>query len=406
MNDRIKTLYEEAGRLHYQAKAILDEYQGKEMPQEKETEYDRLMDAFDAKIAEAQRLEREAKANEILSESSNRLDPPVSDEAKTNEPAEIKAFNRALIRGVKSLTETERKALRADDDDEGGYLTAPVEIVSEILKGVDDIVAIRGLATIQTVQKGSDGLGVVTLENDLEDLDWTTELATGNEDATKPFGRRELRPHPLAKRIKVSKTLLRRIPRVDSFVRQRIAYKLGVTQEKAYLTGTGAQQPLGLFTADDNGIPTSRDVTYTDTNDKTRSDSLIDCLFTLKEQYQRSSTTRWIFHRDFLKRIRKLRDANEQFLWNMSLGLDGRVRPTVLEVPYISSEFAPNTFSSGKYIAVLGDMRFYWILDSLQMQIQVLTELYAETNQNGYIVRYEGDGQPMLAEAFARLKMA
>ena len=37
------------------------------------------------------------------------------------------------------------------------------------------------------------------------------------------------------------------------------------------------------------------------------------------------------------------------------------------------------------------------------MQMQVLNELYAETNQRGYIFRYEGDGAPMLAEAFARL---
>ncbi len=38
--------------------------------------------------------------------------------------------------------------------------------------------------------------------------------------------------------------------------------------------------------------------------------------------------------------------------------------------------------------------------------LQVLVELYAATNQNGYIARAEVDGMPVLEEAFARLKMA
>ena len=35
-----------------------------------------------------------------------------------------------------------------------------------------------------------------------------------------------------------------------------------------------------------------------------------------------------------------------------------------------------------------------------------LDELYAETNQTGFIVRYEGDGAPVVPEAFVRLKLA
>jgi len=43
---------------------------------------------------------------------------------------------------------------------------------------------------------------------------------------------------------------------------------------------------------------------------------------------------------------------------------------------------------------------------ALNISIQVLTELYAETNQTGFIGRYELDGMPVLEEAFARLKLA
>ena len=50
-------------------------------------------------------------------------------------------------------------------------------------------------------------------------------------------------------------------------------------------------------------------------------------------------------------------------------------------------------------------MSYYWIADSMDLQIQVLKELYAEANQTGYIARQETDGMPALAEAFARIKL-
>ena len=64
-----------------------------------------------------------------------------------------------------------------------------------------------------------------------------------------------------------------------------------------------------------------------------------------------------------------------------------------------------NTFTSGLYVGMFGDFANYWTCDALDMQVQVLTELYAETNQDGFILRYEGDGAPALSEAFARVKL-
>jgi HK97 family phage major capsid protein len=79
---------------------------------------------------------------------------------------------------------------------------------------------------------------------------------------------------------------------------------------------------------------------------------------------------------------------------------------TILGRPLMISEYAPNTFTTGLYVGMFGDFSNYWIADLLDMQIQVLTELYAETNQDGFIGRYEGDGMPVLEEAFARVKLA
>jgi HK97 family phage major capsid protein len=79
---------------------------------------------------------------------------------------------------------------------------------------------------------------------------------------------------------------------------------------------------------------------------------------------------------------------------------------TILDAPYYISEYVPNTFTTGLYVGIIGDMSFYWIADALSLQIQRLVELYAESNQIGLIGRLETDGLPVLEEAFARVTLA
>ncbi len=409
MDEKVKRLYEEAGRALKQAQDIMREFDGKEMLQEKVNQVDQLLDESDRKSQEAKRLERAASLDSDFNTATNRLGTSGALDAgnagKSGAVApEVKAFQRYLRHGSKGLSEAEAKALRADDDEAGGFLTAPHQVAQGILQKADDLVVIRSLAHIEVITGGA-SLGIISLDEDLTDPEWTSELSTGSEDNVKPFGKRALEPHPLAKRVKISKTLIRNSTRpIEQIVQQRLGVRYGAALEKGYMTGSGARQPLGVFTASDSGIGTDRDVTYTVTTDKTKADSLLDFVYHLKSQYRRSSKTRMISSRAFIKSVRKLRDANDQFIWTPGLGT---VQPeTILEIPVIDSEYAPSTISSGNYLAVAGDFQFYYILDSLNFQIQVLTELYAETNQNGYIGRYEGDGAPVLGEAFARLKHA
>jgi HK97 family phage major capsid protein len=159
---------------------------------------------------------------------------------------------------------------------------------------------------------------------------------------------------------------------------------------------------LGLFTASDLGIPTSRDIATDNTTTAITADGLINALYGLKEGYQRNA--RWLFHRDVVKAIRKLKDGDGQYLWAPGIALN---QPdTILAKPFLMSEYAPNTFTTGKYVGIVGDFSYYWIADDLNIEIQRLVELYAATNQIGFVCRYAGDGMPVLGEAFARVTLA
>jgi HK97 family phage major capsid protein len=56
-------------------------------------------------------------------------------------------------------------------------------------------------------------------------------------------------------------------------------------------------------------------------------------------------------------------------------------------------------------VATIGNFQYYWIVDSLNLSIQRVNELYLETDQTGFIGRKETDGMPVLAEAFIHLKI-
>jgi HK97 family phage major capsid protein len=242
---------------------------------------------------------------------------------------------------------------------------------------------------------------VPTLEADPADPTWTAEILTGTEDSAMAFGRRELLPHPLAKRIKVSNKLLRQLPGVEALVRDRLAYKFAVTMEACYMTGTGAGQPLGVFTASADGITTARDVATDNAATYPTFDGLINAKYTLKGQYW--PTARWIFHRDVLKKISKLVNGEGQYIWQPSV-IEGQP-DRILGMPVLMSEYAPSTMTANLYVGILGDFRYYWIADALDMQVQRLVELYAETNQVGLIGRMESDGAPTLSEAFVRIQL-
>lgn len=304
----------------------------------------------------------------------------------------------ALLAESRLVPGDEKRALQAEATVLGGALVTPLQMSGALIKSVDDRVWGRQFGTIIPVTM-AESLGAVSLDADPADADWTSELATGSEDSTMAFGKRELRPRPLAKRIKVSRKLLRLAANAAGIVTDRLSYKFAVTMEKAWLTGTGANQPLGIYTASNDGIPTSRDVTFT-AQTAIDGDKLIEMVTSLKAGY----TGRWIGSRTFLRQAMQLKGGDGHYLWLPTLR--DEEPGTLLGRPLHISEYNPATFTSGQYVCAFGDFRFYWWADALSLEIQRLEELYAETNQIGLIGRLESDGMPVLAEAFVRGKLA
>lgn len=398
---KIVALKEERVKLLKEQRRFLDEIESRDRTQEDsnkiasmDAEFDRLDEAI---LDEEKYL---ARALDIEDQEERSLKPEREDASEITPDAK-RAFEKYLTAGRSSMLDTELRALQADSDDDGGYIVAPEQFVAELIKDIDNQVYMRQISRTMMVTNAA-SLGAPALDADPSDPSWTSEIDTGSNDSTMKLGKRSMTPHPLAKRIQVSRKLLRIASMgAEAMVRERLAYVFATTQENAFLNGSGAGQPLGVFTASDEGISTSQDVSTGNTNTAITADGLINAKYSLKSGYMQAG--RWIFHRDAIKEIRKLKDGEGQYLWKA--GLSDRM-DTLLDLPVIMSEYAPNTFSTGQYVGIVGDFRYYWIVDALGMEIQRLVELYAESNQVGFIGRMESDGMPVLENAFARVTLA
>jgi HK97 family phage major capsid protein len=353
------------------------------------------------KFTKMQKDEREFKSKIDAEERDNMLkgyetEKPDSPEPEgRNSPAEQeqRVFNNYLLTG-------EKRDISVGTN--GGAL-APQQFVKQVIAEVEKATPLITRVTQFHLTQAS-SLGVPNQDSDATDADWTQEIPDSmTADATLKYGKRELTPNTLVKLIKVSDKLIKTSAfDIDSIVQGKVSAKMGNAFEKGILLGSGDGQPLGMFTASNNGIPKGRDVTGSNTTTVLKADSVIQTKMSLRQAYRARAI--WIMHSDIFTDLLLLKDNNGQYM--LRQGLTAGEPDRLLGNEIIESEFAPNTKAAGAYAALFGDPQYYWWAMVNQIEIKILNELYAEKNQIGYKGTAYADGQPTLAAAFARMAYA
>lgn len=317
------------------------------------------------------------------------------------------AFSRYLARGQNGMQPEQLAALQSDNAEAAGYLVPSEQFAAGLLKEVDDLLFVRRYARVHTVRE-ADSLGIRKRTSKVNTFGYTTELTISDEDNSLKYGKKILTPHPLTGLIKYSRDLARRaIMPVDQIVIEEMAIDAAEVQEDMFLYGDGNQKPLGVFVNHKDGITADRDV-LTGSNNNFTADGLINAKYSLKAQYRNGTrgAIRWMFHREAIRELAKLKDGEGQYLLRIGLGRqqdNTMPEDSLLGIAVDESERAPNTFAQGNYGGLLANWRYYEIADALDMELQVLMEKFSLTNQIGVIGRLKNDGAPTLEEAFVRL---
>jgi len=289
------------------------------------------------------------------------------------------------------------KALSAGVDNAGGFWILPEVMATEIIATLADLVMMRQLGTVMPAIPVASRIAIRT-SGTLDAAEWTTEVSVATADTATPAGQRALTPHPLSKLVKASNTFLA-APGAngEAYIRSQIAELFAAAEESAAMTGSGAGRWEGIFTS---SLPT--DVTAASATDIAY-DDLVEVEGSLKSQFINGAS--WIMHRTIRKELLLLVDG--QGLPLLRRDPAAQARFDLFGYPVNLSEYAPSSSATGQYVAALGNWkRAYRIVDSLATDIKRLDELYAGTNETGFIARKESDGMVVDGQGIVRLKMA
>lgn len=97
-----------------------------------------------------------------------------------------------------------------------------------------------------------------------------------------------------------------------------------------------------------------------------------------------------------VKTVRKLKDAQGQYLWQPALTAESP--DLILGKPVHTSAFVPEIKASVKTVA-FGDLGYYWIADRQGRSFKRLNELFATSGQVGFLASQRLDGKLVLPEA-------
>lgn len=386
--NKIQELQAKRARIWQQAKDFLDEKQKHSdvLSAEDNATYERMEQDVVNLGHEIDRLHKQA-------EIEAQLKKPTSNPIITN-PHQGQTSNYAqdfwnLMRGQAPAT----NALKTGSDPDGGYLV-PDEFEKQLIQKLQEANIMRSISHVIQTNNGEHKIPVVASEGTAA---WLDEEAAYTESNTQ-FSQVSLSAHKLGTLIKVSEELLNDSAfDLMSYLSGEFGRRLGNAEEKAFLTGTGTNQPTGILN-DTNGASAGSTAAKADV---LTFDDLIDLFYSLKTPYRQNAV--FLMSDDTVKNIRKLKDKNDQYIWQPSTQAGQPDR--ILNRPVYTSPYMPTLAASAKPI-LFGDFNYYWIADRQGRTFKRLNELYAVNGQVGFLGSQRVDAKLILPEAVKTLSMA
>lgn len=153
-------------------------------------------------------------------------------------------------------------------------------------------------------------------------------------------------------------------------------------EEKAFITGNGTSEPVGILSADGGAKvgAAATELTY---------DEVVALYFSVKPEYRKNG--KWLMNDETALALRKIKDADGNYIWNHN-------NDTILGKEVLISEFMPNATVGSSPIA-FGDFSYYTIVDRDHTSIKELREKFAMNNQVGYLGFEFLDGKLVRPEA-------
>ena len=381
-----------------QTKAFLEEHRGENglVASDAVEQYDRMAQEVKDLGAEIERLEQQAQVDAQLAAPTSRPvsgKPMIVTEERAATKTGTKEYTEAfwnMIRNRGNYGEV-HNALSVGEDSEGGF-TVPDEFERKLVEALEGNNIFRGMAT---VIRTSSGTRKIPIAEDTGEASWIDEGEEIPESDTT-FGQTMLSAYKLGTMIKISNELLNDSAfDLASYIARRFGVRMGNAEERAFITGDGVGKPLGLL--DDAGAKVG--VTAAKTT-AISFDEVFQLYYALKAPYRKKAE--FLCNEALVLQLMTIKDNNGNYIWKP--GLDIGKPDTLLNRPLKTSAFMPEVAAGNKVIA-FGDYSYYWIADRQNRTFRRLNELYARTDQVGFLTTQRVDGKLILQEAVQVLQM-
>lgn len=377
------------GKAKAEVRAFTDEEQTKIGELEKEIK------GLNATIEAERRAEEvkagiNAKKQEERSEPEQRAERSAQQQNTNITEAENRAFLSLIQSGGHIPAETRAGEQNITMGNNGAII--PVSIANQIINKVYEICPIMAGSTRYAVK----GELNIPVWGDADGHDITVGYKQEFNELTADAGKFtsvELNGHLIGSLVLIGQSVINNSQiDITSFIISEIAKKIAQFDEKELLTGTekiqGALNTKTVFTAN-----SATNIT---------SDDLIDLQSMIPSAYQ--SNACWTMHPETFARIRKLKDANGQYLMMSNTSNITNTFPYILlgKPVYISDNMP--TVEAGAKSILYGDYSGLSTNLREQVEIQVLMEKYATQHAIGIVAWYELDAKVTDHQKLAVLK--
>jgi len=420
-------LHDQRGQLVTEARSALDAITANTddaRTAELETRHDTIMSNLDTLDAKIKREERQAKIEQQEEERRERLRPRGGDldgdgggdgdGNRTTEQRQVEyraAFCDWMRFGcdASELNPEQRALLRRGFVEErtqlagtavsGGY-TVPRELAGEIVRTMRDWGPMYDGNIVREITTGSGNEFDIPTNDDTgksaKDMAENDDIADDNADDLE-FGQKRLDAFvDVTSWIKLSFVLMQDSAfDLEAFLAEAIGERLGRKANRRLTVGTGNNQANGIVTASTLGVTAAAVAAIA-------ADELFNLQHSVNAAYRRSPKAAWMFADSTLLALRKLKNGDGNYLWQMGDIRAGQPAQ-LLEKPYHINDDVPAMATGAKPI-IFGDLSRYWVRKVGSPLVGTVREKFWPKVGLAGLIRY--DGELMDDAAVKHLKMA
>ncbi len=402
---KIIELRNKRNTLWEQTKAFLEEHRSENGLVEASAveQYNKMAADVKALGDEIQRLEDQMEMDAKLSAATSapvHADPKAGQRKGAVRPTATSEYNEAfwnMMRGNNSLEV--RDALSVGVNENGGF-TVPDEFEHQLIQALEENNIFRTLA--KTIHTNS-GTRTIPIATDSGTASWIEEGAAIQE-SDMSFAQETLSAYKLGCMIKVSNELLNDSAfNIAAHIAQRFGVRFGNAEEDAFINGTGPSANPQTTPSQPTGILTSLTPSAGNTTANAQTvhfDNIYKLYYSLKSPYRRKAV--FLCNETLLLQLMLIKDKIDNYVWwpGLEVGIpDAMLGRAIYTSGYMPAITGNATTDRNKKVLLFGDFSYYWIADRQSRTLKRLNELYAVTDQVGFIGTQRVDGKLILPEA-------